>query len=377
MPASIQPSTPAAVVIDGVEIPEFLIAEEAQNHPGASAAEARRAAGKALAVRALLLHRADELGLTPLPETDGAGREETAEEALIRAVLDAEVEFEPPGEAEARRVYRAQRARFTAPTLIEAAHILIEPGEATPDGWEVARLVAEWTALRLTDEPESFAEIARVHSHCPSRETGGSLGQLAPGDLVPEIEAALATLAEGEVMATPVRSRFGWHVLKLERRIAGRKLPYELVEDRIRLDLEGRAWTAAAARYVADLADRARTKGVAFSLSRDGRFDTGALSLGERLASDAAAGALEAWLDASDPDLAQRVREAAAASGLEVPLFVRRAVRDFVDNADDERWTQLISAAQGASDPAVAALASLLKTRLTPKPRSYTIVRRI
>jgi len=79
----------ATLVIEGVEIPEFLIAEEAQHHPSANPMEARTAAGKALAVRALLLHRADELGLVAQPQVDDDGREETPEEALIRGVLDA------------------------------------------------------------------------------------------------------------------------------------------------------------------------------------------------------------------------------------------------------------------------------------------------
>src|SRR5512140_6561 len=117
----------ATIVVEGVEIPEFLIAEEVQHHPSANPMEARAAAGKALAVRALLLHRADELGLVARPLADEEGREETTEEALIRATLDAEVEIDPPGEAECRWVYDSQRSRFSTPVLTEAAHILVEP----------------------------------------------------------------------------------------------------------------------------------------------------------------------------------------------------------------------------------------------------------
>ncbi|HEX5377737.1 MAG TPA: peptidylprolyl isomerase [Phenylobacterium sp.] len=367
---------PGTIVVEGVEIPEFLIAEEVQNHPSLSAAEARTAAGKALAVKALLLHRADELGLRPQPQTDEAGREETDEEALIRATLDAEIEVDPPSEAECRRVYDAQRARFTTPTLVEAAHILIEPKTDDADGWRVAWRTAQDALEQLLAQPTAFAATAKAISDCPSGEVGGSLGQLSPGDVVGEIETALAGLQACEVLDRPVRSRFGWHVLKLDRRIEGRELPFEYVEDKIRLHLESRAWTAAATRYVSELADRARAKGVAFSLSRDGRFGTGSLSLGELLADDASAEALEAWLDATDPALAGRVRDAARADDVEVAAFVRRAVAHFVDNADDESWTQLISASQGATDPALAAMTSLLKSKLTPKARTYTLVRR-
>jgi peptidyl-prolyl cis-trans isomerase C len=367
---------PASIVVDGVEIPEFLLAEEVQNHPSLSTAEARRAAGKALAVKALLLHRADELGLSPQPLTDEAGREETDEEALIRATLDAEIDIGPPSERECRRVYDAQRARFTTPALIEASHILIEPeGEDAAD-WEAARLAAQAVLDRLAELPLAFCQMARSHSDCPSGQIGGSLGQFAPADVVVEIERALADLHPGQVLDRPVRSRFGWHVLKLERRIEGRELPFDYVEDKIRLHLESRAWTAAATRYVSSLAARARAHGVAFSLTRDGRIASGSLSLGERLADDASAEPLEAWLDATDPDLAGRVRQAALAAKLDVVTFARRAVADFVGSADDQGWTQLISTAQGAADPAIAAMASMLKTRLTPAPRRHAIVRR-
>ncbi len=366
----------ATTVIDGVEIPEILIALEAQNHPSLSVIEARRAAGKALAVRALLLHRADELGLRPAPEHDEAGREETAEEALIRAVLDEEVDIETPSTELCRHIYDSQRSRFTSPALVEAAHILIAPQGDETSHWEAAHMTALDVTRTLIEQPGQFAALAKSLSNCPSGEVGGSLGQLGPGDVVGEIEQALSALQPGQVLNQPVRSRFGWHVLKLDRRIEGRELPFDYVEDKIRLHLESRAWTAAATRYVADLAERARGLGVAFSLTRDGRFDTGALSLGERLAGASAAG-LEAWLDASDPDLAERVRAAAAAAGIDVDTFVQRAVKDFVNTAGDESWTHLISAAQGAEDPAIAAIASLLRTRLTPKTRTYTIFRKV
>ncbi|HAJ03342.1 MAG TPA: peptidylprolyl isomerase, partial [Brevundimonas sp.] len=82
----------AVMVIDGVALPERLVAEEAQNHPAATPEAARMAAAHALAIKALLLDRADQLGLTPRPEIDEDGREETSEEALVRAVLEAEIE---------------------------------------------------------------------------------------------------------------------------------------------------------------------------------------------------------------------------------------------------------------------------------------------
>jgi peptidyl-prolyl cis-trans isomerase C len=362
------------VVVHGVEIPESLIAQEAQNHPSLSAGAAREAAGHALATKALLLRRAQALGLTPEPERDEDGREETAEAALIRAVLDAEVEIAAPTEAECRRLYEAQRSRFSSPLLYEAAHILIAPEDETEGALDRARIAAEQTAQDLAREPGRFAELARARSACPSASVGGSLGQLGPGELVAEVETALLALGPGEIAPAPVRSRFGWHILKLERRLEGRLLPFEHVAASIRMNLEARAWTAAAARYVLELAREAEAKGVALAFDEDGAVADGSACLGDFLGDGTAAGRLVPWLRTADPALAERLDQVAGDG--DPAQVVRAAAADFVGQADDEAWTRLISAAQGAGDPALAALAAILKSRLEPPKRSFTLIQR-
>jgi peptidyl-prolyl cis-trans isomerase C len=367
--------SPRAIVVEGVEIPEALIAQEAQNHPSLSGQDAWKAAGAALAVKALLLRRAAELGLQPEPEFDDEGREETADEALVRAVLEADVEVEPPTEAELRRFYDAHRARFVTPPLYEASHILIAPEGDGEEAVRAANAQAVGALAAARADPSQFAQLARGLSQCPSAAVGGSLGQLRAGDLVPEVEAALLRLAPGAIADEPVRSRHGWHVLRLDRKIEGRALPFELAAERIRLHLESRAWVSAAARYTADLAERARMSGVALSLAPDGAVAEGSMVLGDLLAEDAAE-RVEPWLRATDPVLAARVAAAAAAEKEEIAAFVRLAVAAFVAEADDERWTQLISAAQGAEDAALAAISQILRSKLAPEPRRFTVIRR-
>ncbi|MDQ0464430.1 peptidyl-prolyl cis-trans isomerase C [Caulobacter ginsengisoli] len=371
-----------ALVIDGVEIPEALLAQEAQNHPGGSAAEARAAAGHALAIRALLLHRALELGLETTGQFDERGREETLEEALIRELLDAEVEVASPSDAECRRVYDAAPGRFRTPALTEASHILIEPRLSERGGEDHAAIhaahdVAAAMILTLAAGADGFAALARQHSDCPSGVTGGSLGQLSPGDLVPEIERVLAGLAPGEVAAQPVRSRFGWHVLRLDRRIEGRQLPFEMVVEVIRLHLESRAWTSAAARYVAELTAQARGQGVALTLTDDGGVRQGSATLGDFLGDTGAAERLVPWLDAVDADLGRRLAAAALAADETPPDFARAAMAEFVADANDERWTQLISAARDSEDPALACLAAVLRSKLVPARKVFTVIRRV
>lgn len=364
------------LVFNSVEIPERLVAEEAQNHQAASLEDARRTAGHALAIRALLLERARVLGLSASSELDDDGREETPEEALIRAVLDAEVVLTTPDEAECRHIYDSQPTRFRTPELIEASHILCASASDDEASWAEAMERAHAMIVELAGDPGRFKALA-ARSDCPSASVGGSLGQLSPGDLAPEVEAGLARLRPGQTGDGPVRSRFGWHILRLDRRIEGRRLPFEAVHDRISLHLESRAWTAAAARYVADLAAEAREGGVTLSLADDGGIGSAGLSFGDLLSDrDAVAERVEPWLDQVDAELAESVRTVAAKSQTSMADLVRDQITAFVRDADDERWTQLISAAQGAEDPALACVRAILKAQLEPPARTYTLIRR-
>ncbi|MGZ9100446.1 MAG: peptidylprolyl isomerase [Brevundimonas sp.] len=365
------------IVMDGVALPERLVAEEAQNHPAATPEAARKAAAHALAIKALLLDRAHQMGLTPEPELDEDGREETPEEALVRAVLDAEIVIERPDQVECRRVYDNTPERFRTPPLTQASHILVAPKGEDEAAWEAAHATAMGAIAELADHPHRFADLAAALSDCPSKGVGGSLGQLSPGDLAAEVEAGLIRLQDGETASEPVRSRFGWHVLRLERRIEGRRLPFEHVLPRIALHLESRAWTAAATRYVSGLAAEARERGVALSVTEDGGVAHGALSLGDLLNDQAAVTArLEVWLDEADPTLAGQARQIAATAGLSLAAFVQREISGFVQGADDEGWTRLISAAQGSDDPALACVRAILKSKLTAPAKTFTLIRR-
>ena len=124
-------------------------------------------------------------------------------------------------------------------------------------------------AADVGDDPAAFARAAQAFSACPSARQEGSLGQIRRGDLVPEIQAAIEALAPGETGREPVRSRFGWHVLRLARRIEGHTLPYEAVRERIAEMLAARAWSLASTRYLAALAERADIDGVRVAPAQD------------------------------------------------------------------------------------------------------------
>ncbi|MEX2319589.1 MAG: peptidylprolyl isomerase, partial [Bauldia sp.] len=78
----------------------------------------------------------------------------------------------------------------------------------------------------------------------------------------PEFPAALAKLAEGETTREPVETRYGFHLIRLERRIVGKDLPFEAVSARIGEYLADRARHTATAQYIAGLVSRAEIVGI-------------------------------------------------------------------------------------------------------------------
>ncbi len=250
------------VTVNGVTIAHDLISREAQNHPAPKPIDAWRAAARALAVRELLLQEAHRLGLQPEPIADGEGRRETDEEALIRGVIDAQVATPDADADSCRRYYEHNRTRFRSPDIYEASHILIAARRGQADAYNAARERALALLSHLQAQPQHFAELAREHSDCPSGTAGGNLGQLTRGDTTPEFEQALLALHPGETTTTPVETRYGFHIVRLERQIPGRELPFAAVRERIAEYLVERSRRLAIAQYVARLAASAQLSGV-------------------------------------------------------------------------------------------------------------------
>jgi peptidyl-prolyl cis-trans isomerase SurA len=104
-----------------------------------------------------------------------------------------------------------------APTIVDqtrARHILVRVNETVSDA--DARIRIDRVKDRL-DSGAKFEDMARVNSEDASAAKGGELGWLNPGDTVPEFEQAMDRLAVGETSG-PVRSPFGWHLIKVDER---------------------------------------------------------------------------------------------------------------------------------------------------------------
>jgi peptidyl-prolyl cis-trans isomerase C len=253
---------PVAVSVNGVSIARDAIVREMQHHPAPKPIAAWQQAARALVIRELLLQEARRLGVALQPASDGEGRRETDEEALMRGLIDREVTVPEPDDETCWRYYERNSARFRSPDIYEAAHILFAALPADSEAHARARDDAASVLAELREHPERFAELAQAHSRCPSAAQGGNLGQITNGQTTPEFEQALTALQPGQLCEAPVATRYGFHVIRLDRKHAGRMLPYEIVGGRIADYLRESVRRRADAQYIARLVTAARIEGI-------------------------------------------------------------------------------------------------------------------
>lgn len=117
---------------------------------------------------------------------------------------------------------------------VHARHLLVQvPQKATPEQVETARQKAHALMLEAKAPGVSFIELAKKKSEGPSAADGGDLGFFKRGVMVAEFEKAAFTLPVGGI-SEPIRTKFGWHVLKVEERRALAAPPFEEVKEQLR-----------------------------------------------------------------------------------------------------------------------------------------------
>lgn len=259
---------PDPVSVNGVVIPSAEISRETQHHQASDPDQAWSLAARALAIRELLSQEVERLSIVAEPLDDGEGRRETPSEARLRALIEREVVVPSADEVACRRYYDANSRRFRSPDLFEAAHILFVAAPDDPDARDKASEAATALIAELARDPAGFAAAAAAHSACPSSKQGGNLGQVSTGQTVSEFETALREMVPGLVHPEPVETRYGLHVVRLDRRVDGEVLPFDLVRDRIAEYLDEAVRRRAQQQYVSILAGRAQVAGVDLGAAR-------------------------------------------------------------------------------------------------------------
>ena len=208
----------------------------------------------AAAARELLRQRAVATGLL----ADDAGAD--AADAAIERVLEREVQTPEPTEAECRQYYATNAKVFVSGDLVAARHILFQVTPGAPVN--ALRAKAELTLSELLRAPDRFEALARECSNCPSAEQGGNLGQIQRGETVPEFERVLFDGTWTGIYGQLVRTRYGFHIVAVDRRVAGCQVPFEAVCDTIVKRLTEQVEKRALEQYVRVLAGQADVHGV-------------------------------------------------------------------------------------------------------------------
>jgi peptidyl-prolyl cis-trans isomerase C len=144
---------------------------------------------------------------------------------IARAVVQKSVENDSGiTDAKLKAHYDANKSNYKEGETITASHILVK---------------TEPEAEALLEElkgGKDFAELAKEKSTGPSAPQGGDLGSFGRGRMVPDFEQAAFALKAGEV-SQPVKTRFGWHVIKVTEHTEGKQQDFEQAKEEIRKTL--------------------------------------------------------------------------------------------------------------------------------------------
>ncbi len=141
------------------------------------------------------------------------------QQVYLKKVIEAKI-----GEAELRKTYQEGLAKITPEVEVRARHILVKTEDEAN------------AILKELEGGADFAELAKTKSTGPSGAKGGDLGYFGKGQMVPSFaEAAFALEAGG--LSKPVKTRFGWHVIKVEDKREKAVPTFEQIRESMRLAL--------------------------------------------------------------------------------------------------------------------------------------------
>lgn len=109
---------------------------------------------------------------------------------------------ETASDSEVADFYNENKELFGKEETVVASHILVEDEDLAKE------------IIEEIDEGLSFEDAAMKHSTCPSKEAGGNLGEFSRGQMVPEFEEKAFVMEEGTI-SEPVKTQFGFHIIKL------------------------------------------------------------------------------------------------------------------------------------------------------------------
>ena len=144
-------------------------------------------------------------------------------------------------DAEVEKFYEDNKDKLGGGETVSASHILVDSEEK-----------ANEIKARIESGEIEFGDAAREYSSCPSKAEGGSLGEFGHGQMVPEFDTACFEMQVGELRG-PVKTQFGYHLIKVENKTEASVVPFEQVAPQISLSLQQQKQGEAYAAKVEEL----------------------------------------------------------------------------------------------------------------------------
>lgn len=232
-------------IVNGKAVPKArvdMLLQEAARAGQQIAPEMQAQARDQVVLREIFVQEAEKRGLAATP--DYKARMELARQSvLIRELFEDYRKKNPVTDAEAQAEYDKFKAQASG-TEYRARHILVE-GEDEAKG-----------LITQIKGGASFEDLAKKHSKDPgSGQNGGDLDFAKADSYVPEFGGALAKLQKGQMTDAPVKSQFGWHIIRLDDT---REAAFPGFEE-VKAQLKQRMEQARMQKYQEDLRARAKT----------------------------------------------------------------------------------------------------------------------
>jgi peptidyl-prolyl cis-trans isomerase C len=190
-----------AAIVNGKSIPKAQLDKLVQKSGQGDNPQVRDQAREMLVTKELILQEADKRGVIQ-KESVREQLEQSRVGILVAAVFEDYIEKEGVTEAELKAAYESVKTQYTGKEY-HVEHILVEKET------DAKAIIAQIKA------GGNFGEIAKAKSKDPGSATnGGDLGWVNDKALVPEFSKAMVQLKNGQMTDKPVKSQFGWHIIK-------------------------------------------------------------------------------------------------------------------------------------------------------------------
>jgi len=144
------------------------------------------------------------------------------EQLLIQYAVNKAVAGAKVTDEEAKAFFDENPEQFVGQETVAASHILVDSEEKANE------ILGKIKAGEMT-----FEAAAAEFSSCPSSQNGGSLGEFGHGQMVPEFDQACFSMEVGAI-SEPVKTQFGYHIIRLDEKNEAKPIPYEDIAEQIK-----------------------------------------------------------------------------------------------------------------------------------------------